>query len=538
MKRIFTLLILVFSWAMTFGQGLENFNNYVGTSGTYSNGTFIGQDGSEWSYSQCRSDRAIVAPSPCMGKGRNPTGKVVSGTLTGGCGTLSFDYKQGYSTAVNLNVYVNGLVVGNVTSPGGNGDTANVHNSGPIVVNASGDFVLMFKQADSLSSGQVTIDNVTWTSYGGGPLPEPTNYPTAFGAVVSPFTINLSWTDATGAQLPGAYLILASDQNNIQNPVDGTPVANDPNLADGHGALNVLQGVQNAIFGSLPANKTYYFKIFPYTNSGNLINYKTDGTAPSATGTTPNTVIIDSIHFTNYTFGNWILKNIAGDQVWAIDSIHGVSGSPCAKMSGYAGVSNVNEDWLISPALNFNEYTNEVLTFQSAYKYTGPPLEVMISNDYDGVTNPNDFSWTTLTATWSPGNWVWTPSGNINVSNVTGSAVYIGFKYTSTAIESSTWELDNIIIMGDLIIGMNDQKKESIEMSVSPNPASDRCVVRFGSASEREIRVISVVGKVIHREMTDRKSVTFDLSGLRGGIYFVQAIEAGKITATAKLIVR
>ncbi len=539
-KQLLTLIgiILLFSASSTSGQGLENFNNYAGTSGTYSDGTFIGQDGSTWSYSQCRSDRAIVVPSPCMGKGRNPTGKVVSGTLINGCGTLSFDFKQGFSSAVNLNVYVNDLLVGNVTSPGGVGDTSIVHNSGSILVNAPGAFVLKFKQADSLTAGQVTIDNVTWTAYSGGPVPEPTNYPTNFTAAPSPFTMNLHWTDAIGAQLPVAYLLLASDQNNIVSPVDGVPVSNDPNLADGHGALNILQGIQVASFGNLPPSKQYYFKIFPYTNSGALINYKTDGTPPSATASTSNTVIIDSIHFTNKTFYNWIVKNVAGDQVWGIDSIH-LAGNPFASMSGYSGGSFVNEDWLISRAMNFNNYINEVLTFVSAYKYTGAPMELLISNDYDGTTNPGDFTWTPLTATWSTGNFVWTPSGSVNVSGTSGQHVYIGFKYTSDAIASSTWELDDIVITGDLLDGMNEQSVKNESFSVYPNPAADKCSLSFSMKGQKEIHLISVVGNTIMETSTDQQNYSLNLNALSKGVYFIRVFcQDTKNTIVKKLIVQ
>ena len=532
------VMLLLFGWTLSaVGQGLENFNNYAGSSGTYTSGTFTGQDGSTWAYTNCRSDRAIAAPSPCMGKARNPTAKVESGTIAGGCGTLSFDYKQGFSTAVNLNVFVNGLLVGNVTSPGGSGDTSNVHNSGPIVVNAPGSFVFLFKQADSTASGQVTIDNVTWTGYSGSALPEPTNYPTNFAATPAPFAVNLTWTDATGAQTPTAYLVLASDQNNIAAPVDGTPVTTDPNLADGQGALNVMQGTQAAVFGGLPSNKTYYFKIFPYTNSGSLVNYKTDGTAPSATALTPPTVIIDSIHFAGYSFANWLRKDITGAQGWVIDSIHGVSGSPCAKISGYAGTSNVNEDWLISPSMNFDNYNNEKLSFQSAYKYSGPALEAYISNDYDGAGDPNDFTWTLLTATWSAGNWVWTPSGSINISATNGQHVYVGFKYTSTATESSTWELDDIVVMGDLIIGMQENRMQN-EFSVSPNPATDRCTLRFGNAASREIRVISLLGNTVAESTTAQATCTLSLGNLAGGVYFIQVTtEGSKTPAVRKLVV-
>ncbi len=102
--------------------------------------------------------------------------RVCSGTILNGCGSFSFDYKQAFSTAVNLDVYVNNVRFCNVTSPGGSNDTANVHNSGSIPVNIPGNFVIEFVQADSTNSGQVTIDNVEWTC--DTALPEPSNYPT------------------------------------------------------------------------------------------------------------------------------------------------------------------------------------------------------------------------------------------------------------------------------------------------------------------------------------------------------------------------
>ena len=105
----------------------------------------------------------IISPSPCLGKARDTIARVFSGTIYNGCGTLSFDYKQAYTTAVNLDVYVNNIKVCNVISPGGSGDTSNVHNSGPVSVNLSGDFSFEFIQADSTGSGQVTIDNLEWS---------------------------------------------------------------------------------------------------------------------------------------------------------------------------------------------------------------------------------------------------------------------------------------------------------------------------------------------------------------------------------------
>ena len=530
---VLTIFLLAGFWAI--GQGNENFTNYPETANAYHDGTFSGMDGSTWSYTQCRGDSVIIAPSPTFGKKRPATSKIISGILHNGCGTISFDYKQTFSSAVNLNLLINGLVVKNVTTTG----PGVVHNSGPVTVNTPGDFIIMLKQADSSNSGQVTVDNIVWTSFIGGPAPEPTNYPTAFTATPSPFAISCAWMDATGAQLPVAYLLLASEQDDIVSPVDGTPVSNDPNLADGHGALNILQGVQTAAFGNLPSGKLYYFKIFPYTNSGALIDYKTDGTPPYATATTPNTTIIESIHFTDYSFSNWILKNVTGAQVWKIDSIHGISGGPCAKMSGYTTVSNVNEDWVISPAMNFNNYSNESMTFQSAYNYTGPVLQALISNNYDGAGDPNNFTWLPLTATLSPGGYVWTPSGIVSLNGTNGAQVYVGFKYTSSATEASTWELDDIVITGDLGSGVAEKAARDDGFTINPNPASGKCSLAFRHEGLREIRVISVIGAIIKETSTDQMNCSLDLNALSAGIYFVRVfMPETKTSLVKKLIVR
>ncbi len=103
-------------------------------------------------------------------------------------------------------------------------------------------------------------------------VPEPTNFPTDFSA----HNILLQWTDATGSDLPAAYLIRMSSTGfaDIVAPTDGTTVP------DGPADKNVPFGVQQAWFGNLTPGTTYYFKLFAYSGSGGSINYKTDGTVP------------------------------------------------------------------------------------------------------------------------------------------------------------------------------------------------------------------------------------------------------------------
>jgi len=132
--------------------------------------------------------------------------------------------------------------------------------------------------------------------------PEPSNHCTNFTAAngTDPKTqITLSWTDATGSIIPDGYLIKAAtgDYSNIANPVDGTAET------DGTLVKNIAAGVQTATFSNLNSSTTYYFKIFPYTNSGTNINYKTDGTVPQISRTTASGPTIVEIILPQYIQG-------------------------------------------------------------------------------------------------------------------------------------------------------------------------------------------------------------------------------------------
>jgi hypothetical protein len=161
LKKLLFSLTLILALGFVWAQGLETFDNMPETGATYSTGTFTGQDGSTWNYIQCRSDVDVTGNSCMIGRNRTPQSNVYSGTISGGIGTLSFNYMQAFSNNVNLNVLVNDIVVGNVTSSGQQNE---ILNSGPITVNVAGDFVIKFINVNN-NNGQVCIDDITWTAY-------------------------------------------------------------------------------------------------------------------------------------------------------------------------------------------------------------------------------------------------------------------------------------------------------------------------------------------------------------------------------------
>jgi endonuclease I len=117
-----------------------------------------------------------------------------------------------------------------------------------------------------------------WTPMGN--QPEPTNHVTGFLAMAGspPYnSIHLTWTDATGAVIPAGYLVRGSSISfaDIAVPADGVPVPGS--------AMDKIAGagVQGCNFTGLSSATTYYFKIFPYTNAGSAIDYKTDEPVPA-----------------------------------------------------------------------------------------------------------------------------------------------------------------------------------------------------------------------------------------------------------------
>lgn len=121
------------------------------------------------------------------------------------------------------------------------------------------------------------------------------------------------------------------------------------------------------------------------------------------------------------------------------------SGNHYANINGYNKGANI--DWCISPAFNLDNYENPVLSFKTAKNYNGQDLQVYFSNDYDGI-DPTTATWTELSATLSEGSFTWAESGDIDLSNYSGTSCYIGFKYTCTEDEAAAWEIDDCLLVG------------------------------------------------------------------------------------------
>lgn len=155
-------------------------------------------------------------------------------------------------------------------------------------------------------------------------------------------------------------------------------------------------------------------------------------------------VITKNFNDASITSGGWTTQVVTGTANWVIGTI----GGSYAQIQNYVAPSNfAAESWLISPAIDLSTATLPTLDFRNAWKYTGSPLQLMISTDYISGA-PSTATWTDLSSSsiWSTGNFVWASSGSINLSAYLQPSVHIAFKYTGSSSNGSTWEIDDINI--------------------------------------------------------------------------------------------
>ena len=110
------------------------------------------------------------------------------------------------------------------------------------------------------------------------------------------------------------------------------------------------------------------------------------------------------------------------------------------------------ESWLVSPSFDLTGTSSPYLVFDNVTRYNGPGLELYISSNYDGSSNPSQQgNWLNITSyvpNWDTdsGDWSFVSSGNIDLTPFISSNLNIAFKYIGTNTDGATWELDNIIV--------------------------------------------------------------------------------------------
>lgn len=222
-----------------------------------------------------------------------------------------------------------------------------------------------------------------------------------------------------------------------------------------------------------------------------------------------------SVPFTT-TISPFTEYSITGDQIW-------VNSYSSATMTGYVSSTNyANEDWLISPQIDFKDYNNLILAFDYVTRYFNDPVTdctIWISDNYiSGV--PNTASWTQLnppTPFFNASSWTFSPSGNIDLNAYKDQKVNIAFKYISTSTKAGTWEIQNLNITGDCNSTfvkdiLNDNKHKVI---------SENKNLHIFELKNEDIAIYNIYGiKLFYKTNASGNTL---INNLQTGIYIIRA---------------
>ena len=162
--------------------------------------------------------------------------------------------------------------------------------------------------------------------------------------------------------------------------------------------------------------------------------------------------------------------------VYSVDGTKPWTHSSSSAMANGFGSENPEEHWLVLPAINFDSYANEVMNFSTYAQYgdldANNYLKLFYSADYPGIGDPTGYTWAELTFDQPEvgpigSSVIETPSGDIDLTGVVGTDVYLAFKYYST--DSPTgWRVDNINIFEATVYATT----ESVDLNISVDYAT------------------------------------------------------------------
>ena len=150
------------------------------------------------------------------------------------------------------------------------------------------------------------------------------------------------------------------------------------------------------------------------------------------------------------SLGAFTTQETAGNFAWKFEEYNGKG---YAKVSGYANsASQEAESWLISPTINFAGVNAAYIAFDYVINKGDASLaatnhKVVVTDNYTGDVATT--TWVEVPfGAYNDNTWGFKSTGNIALPEaiMNKEAVVVAFKYNSTTANSSTWEMNNLVI--------------------------------------------------------------------------------------------
>jgi hypothetical protein len=300
-----------------------------------------------------------------------------------------------------------------------------------------------------------------------------------------------SYTQGNGPSNEQSFSVSGTDLTN--DILISAPVHYEVSQMPGSGYTNSITLTQS---GGTVSSTTIYTRLKSGFSQG---TYNEDITISSAGATDVFVSVNGSVYQTAATtvlpynesfdtdLGDCYVYSVSGstkEWIYTTDT-----GNGFAEMNGYNS-GDTEEDWIILPGINLDDYSDESMTFDTWYRYGSDDannyLKLFYSTNYPGTGDPSGFNWTELSFTHPSSTEVWTGSGTIDLSAVTGTSVFIGFKYRYEPGKYRKWRVDNISVEEPPVINPGSftatpVSSSAIDLLWTLNGANDNVMVAWST---------------------------------------------------------
>lgn len=330
-----------------------------------------------------------------------------------------------------------------------------------------------------------TIDAATWEI----------DYVHVFGYTASSPSMSFSTKSMSGLTYelgngPSEQDTLRISANNIQDSLYFTAPANYEI------SLDAQSGYSNTLMVDDTSGSIGNAQVYVRLKDGLAADYYTGYLKVVTTGAQDSIELIGNVSDPSVLWNEEFIPDLGGvdttsvmgEQTWVHDNYG--NDDNCAKMNGYAGSAVVNEDWIVSPDMDFSGRDSLKMVFAEAINYEDPAViqdreEVYVSTDYNG--DPAAATWTEISVSGrAPGDsWSFTQADTVDLSAYAGEPkVNVAFKYTSTDSSAGTWEIDYVKVMDLTPTGIEESQKDLIT-----NPVVIDKNIKFDLKAEEEMAI-------------------------------------------------
>lgn len=190
-------------------------------------------------------------------------------------------------------------------------------------------------------------------------------------------------------------------------------------------------------------------KYFGVAGLKSVSKYVIDGVTPEEPETPETGEAIFAETFAT-SLGAFTTQETVSNYAWKFEEYNGKG---YAKVSGYAnGASQEAESWLVSPAINLSGVNAAYIAFDYVINKGDASLaaanhKVMVTDNYTGDVASTEWIQVPFGA-YNDNTWSFKSTGNIALPEaiMNKENVVIAFKYNSTTANSSTWEMNNLVV--------------------------------------------------------------------------------------------